>query len=158
MRGTRGLVPTQNRKIEIPFLTGTPLSCLMRCMEESDDSIRRAVLSGDRDAYKVLVARYSQVVFRVAYRITGNESDAEEAVQETFLRGYQKLASFEGRSSMVTWIYRIGANCALDIVARRKPEMHIGEDNDPEERQVQLPDRHAGPDRLLLSREIEAVQ
>ena len=61
-------------------------------MEESDDSIRRAVLSGEKDAYKVLVARYSQVVFRVAYRITGNESDAEEAVQEAFLRGYQKLA------------------------------------------------------------------
>ena len=72
----------------------------MRCMEESDDSIRRAVLSGDRDAYKVLVARYSQVVFRVAYRITGNESDAEEAVQETFLRSYQKLANFEGRATI----------------------------------------------------------
>ena len=66
----------------------------MRCMEESDDSIRRAVLSGDKDAYRVLVARYSQVVFRVAYRITGNESDAEEAVQEAFLRGYQRLANF----------------------------------------------------------------
>jgi RNA polymerase sigma-70 factor (ECF subfamily) len=128
----------------------------MRCMEESDDSIRRAVLSGDRDAYKVLVARYSQVVFRVAYRITGNESDAEEAVQETFLRGYQKLATFEGRSTMATWIYRIAANCALDIVTRRRPETRIGEENDPEQREVQLADSQAGPDRLLLSREIEA--
>lgn len=130
----------------------------MRCMEESDDSIRRAVLSGDKDAYRLLVARYSKVVFRVAYRITGNETDAEEAVQETFLRGYQRLKSFEGRSSMATWIYRIGANCALDIVGRRKPEMGIGEDNDPEKREVQLADSKAGPDRLLLSREIEAAQ
>ena len=81
-------------------------------MEESDDSIRRAILSGEKDAYKGLVARYSQVVFRVAYRITGNEPDAEEAVQEAFLRGYQKLTHFEGRSSMATWFYRIGANCA----------------------------------------------
>jgi RNA polymerase sigma-70 factor, ECF subfamily len=130
----------------------------MRCMEESDDAIRRAVLAGDKDAYRVLVARYSQIVFRVAYRITGNESDAEETVQETFLRAYERLKSFEGRSSMATWIYRIGANCALDMVARRKPEMQIGEENDPERREVQLPDRQAGPDRLLLSREIEAAQ
>ena len=130
----------------------------MRCMEESDDSIRRTVLSGDKDAYRVLVMRYSQVVFRVAYRITGNESDAEEAVQETFLRGYERLADFQGRSSMATWMYRIAANCALDIVSRRKPETRIGEENDPQQREVQLPDRKAGPDRLLMSREIEATQ
>ena len=127
-------------------------------MEESDDSIRRAILSGEKDAYKVLVARYSQVVFRVTYRITGNEPDAEEAVQETFLRGYQKLAFFEGRSSMATWFYRIGSNCALDIVSRRRPEARIGEENDPEQKELQLADRNAGPDRLLLSREIEAAQ
>jgi RNA polymerase sigma-70 factor, ECF subfamily len=141
-----------------PHITGNEISCLMRCMEESDDSIRRAVLSGDKDAYRVLVARYSQIVFRVAYRITGDESDAEEAVQEAFMRGYQKLKNFEGRSSMATWIYRIGVNCSLDIVARRKPETRIGEENDPERREVQLPDATAGPDRLLLSREIEAAQ
>ena len=95
----------------------------MRWMEESDDSIRRAILSGDKEAYKVLMARYTQIVFRVAYRITGNESDAEEAVQEVFLRGYQSLATFQGRSSMATWFYRIAANCALEVVAKegRKP-------------------------------------
>src|ERR1700739_1035625 len=111
-------------------------------MEESDDSIRRAVLSGDKDAYKVLVARYSQVVFRVAYRITGNESDAEEAVQEAFLRGYQSLATFQGRSSMATWFYRIAANCALAVVAKRRPEAQsrIAEENDPEQSGVTLGD------------------
>jgi len=65
-------------------------------MEESDDSIRRAILSGEKDAYKVLVARYSQVVFRVAYRITGNEPDAEEAVQEAFLRGTKSSLILKG--------------------------------------------------------------
>ena len=108
----------------------------------------------------MLVARYSQVVFRAAYRITGNESDAEEAVQEAFLRAYQGLAKFEGRAGMATWIYRIGANCALDIVSRRKPEAQsrIGEENDADRSEVQLADIKAGPDRLLLSREIEARQ
>ncbi len=127
-------------------------------MEESDDSIRRAVLSGDKEAYRVLVARYSQVVFRVAYRVTGNEPDAEEAVQEAFLRGYQALTNFQGRSSMATWFYRIAANCAFDVVGRRRPEAQsrIAEENDPEQGEVQLADIKAGPDRLLLSREIEA--
>ncbi len=129
-------------------------------MEESDDSIRRAVLSGDKEAYRVLVARYSQVVFRVAYRITGNEPDAEEAVQEAFLRGYQGLVNFQGRSSMATWFYRIAANCAFDAVRRRTPEAqsHTAEENDPGQGGVQLADLKAGPDRLLLSREIEARQ
>jgi RNA polymerase sigma-70 factor, ECF subfamily len=130
----------------------------MRCMEKSDDAIRRAVLSGDRDAYQFLVSRHSQLVFRVAYRITNNEADAEEAVQETFLRAYQQLESFAGRSSMATWIYRIAANCALNVVARRKPEIRIGEENDPEQHQVVLPDGAAGPEQILLSREIAAAQ
>ena len=129
-------------------------------MEESDHSIRRAVLSGDKDAYGVLVARYSPLVFRVSYRITGNESDAEEVVQETFLRGYQKLESFEGRSSMATWFYRIASNCALTLVAQKKPksERRIADDADLEEGEMQLADRKAGPDRLLLSGEIESLQ
>jgi RNA polymerase sigma-70 factor, ECF subfamily len=130
----------------------------MRCMEESDDSIRRAVLAGDRDAYRLLVARYSQVVLRVAWRITGNESDAEEAVQEAFVRAYLNLASFEGRSSMATWIYRIAANCAHDIVSRRRPVTPIAETPDPEQGEVQLAAGDAGPDRLLLSQEIEATR
>lgn len=130
----------------------------MRCMEESDDSIRQAVLAGNKDAYQVLVRRHSQVVFRVAYRITGNEADADEAVQEAFLRAYQNLESFKGRSSMGTWIYRIAANCALDLVGRRKSAVRIGEDNDPERQQLQIADNKAGPERLLLSREIEVAQ
>jgi RNA polymerase sigma-70 factor (ECF subfamily) len=56
-------------------------------MEENDHSIVRAVLSGDKEAYGALVVRHNQSVFRVAFRITGDEADAEEVVQETFLRG-----------------------------------------------------------------------
>ena len=129
-------------------------------MEENDHSIRRAVLSGDKDAYGVLVARYSQVVFRVAYRITGNETDAEEVVQETFMRGYEKLGGFEGRSTMATWFYRIASNCALNMVTQKRPqgESRIADDADPAQGEVQLADATAGPDRLLLSGEIEATQ
>jgi RNA polymerase sigma-70 factor (ECF subfamily) len=128
-------------------------------MEESDHAICRTVLAGDKDAYGTLVARYSQTVFRVAYRITGNEDDADEVVQETFVRGYQKLAAFEGRSSFATWIYRIASNYALDMIGRRKLEAKtvVGEESDVEAGEVQLADIKAGPDRLLLSREIKAT-
>ena len=129
-------------------------------MEGNDDQIVRAVLAGDKDAYGALVARYSQIVFRVAYRITGDEADADEVVQEAFMRGYQKLESFESRASFGTWIYRIASNSALNLVSRRKAgtSLQIADDADPAQQQVQLADPGAGPERHLLSREIEALQ
>ena len=64
-------------------------------MQGNDHSIVRAVLAGDKEAYGALVRAHSATVFRVAFRITGNEADAEEIVQEAFLRGYQRLESYE---------------------------------------------------------------
>lgn len=129
-------------------------------MEENDHSIIREVLAGDKDAYGLLVARHSQSVFRAAFRITGNEADADEVVQEAFLRGYQKLPAFEARSEFRTWIYRIAVNCALNMISKKKVEAtyQIAEDADPTEHQVQVADTSAGPERTLLSREIEALQ
>lgn len=129
-------------------------------MEGNDHSILRAVLAGDKDAYGELVARHSPVVFRVAFRITGNEADADEVVQEAFLRGYQRLQSFESRSEFSTWIYRIAVNCALNMINKKKVEAtyQVAEEADPSQQQVQVADTSAGPERLLISREIEALQ
>jgi RNA polymerase sigma-70 factor (ECF subfamily) len=129
-------------------------------MEVNDHTIIRMVLAGDKDAYGMLVARHSQNVFRAAFRITGDGADADEVVQEAFLRGYQRLQSFESRSEFGTWIYRIAVNCALNMVNKRKHEAicHIGEETDPVMRQVQVADTAAGPERTLLSREIESLQ
>src|SRR6202012_1046329 len=85
-------------------------------MQGSEHSIVRAVLAGDKEAYGALVRAHSATVFRVAFRIVGNEADAEEVVQETFLRGYQRLAGFQQRSAFGTWIYRIAVNCALNRI------------------------------------------
>jgi RNA polymerase sigma-70 factor, ECF subfamily len=129
-------------------------------MGKNDHSMIRAVLAGNRDAYAPLVQRHSQIVFRVAFRITGSESDAEEVVQETFFRAYQKLPDFQSRSNFATWIYRIAVNCALDLVKKRKsPTAYsVAEDPDPERTEIQVADTAAGPDRLLLSREINERQ
>jgi len=92
----------------------------MDWMEGSDAAIVQQVRSGEPDAFGVLVERHSRSLFRLAYRMTGNESDAEDVVQEAFLRAYRQLARFEARSSFGTWIYRIGVNCALDLMRSRQ--------------------------------------
>jgi RNA polymerase sigma-70 factor (ECF subfamily) len=129
-------------------------------MGQEDHAAIRAVLAGDKDAYGALVVRHSASLFRVAFRITGNEADADDVVQEAFLRGYRKLDSFESRSNFGTWIYRIAVRCALDRIGGRKvDERHrVAEAADPEQDQVQVADHAAGPDRLLLSGEIGALQ
>jgi len=126
-------------------------------MANHDDALVRSVLSGDKDAYGVLVARHGESMFRVAFRITESESDAEEIVQEAFLRGYRGLAEFESRADFRTWIYRIAVNCAFQVLKRRKSEaaVPIAEEFDEDRPGIQVPDRSAGPERLLLDREIE---
>ncbi|HUI76206.1 MAG TPA: RNA polymerase sigma factor [Candidatus Acidoferrum sp.] len=80
------------------------------------------VLAGDRDAYRVLVERYGRDIYRLAYRMTGNSHDAEEVVQEAFLRAYQKLENFEARANFRTWVYRIAANYAIDRMRQRRSD------------------------------------
>jgi RNA polymerase sigma-70 factor (ECF subfamily) len=89
---------------------------------DSDAIAVERTLSGDRDAYRVLVERHSANLFRLAYRMTGNRHDAEEVVQEAFLRGYQKLGQFASRSNFGTWVYRIAANYAIDRVRQKRRE------------------------------------
>jgi len=129
-------------------------------MQGSDHSVVRAVLAGDKDAYGALVRAHSATVFRVAFRIVGNEADAEEVVQETFLRGYQRLESYQQRSAFRTWIYRIAVNCALNRISQPgiEAEYRHGEESDPEEKTVQIAAKDADPERALLSREITAAQ
>src|SRR5580704_6971086 len=71
---------------------------------------------GDPDAFRALVERHSRRVFQLAFRITGNEQDAEDVVQESFLRAYRQLGRFEARANFGTWLYRIVANCAVDLM------------------------------------------
>jgi RNA polymerase sigma-70 factor (ECF subfamily) len=76
--------------------------------------------AGDEDAFRALVERHSRSVFRLAYRMTGSAEDAEDVVQDTFVRAYRQLARFEARSNFATWLYRIGFNCAIDHLRGRR--------------------------------------
>jgi RNA polymerase sigma-70 factor, ECF subfamily len=89
-------------------------------MEWAEQAVVERARSGDGEAFRELVDRHSRPLFRLAYRMTGSESDAEDVVQETFLKAYRQLSRFDGRASFGTWLHRIGANCALDIVRARR--------------------------------------
>jgi len=89
-------------------------------MESTDRAFVARARSGDADAFRVLVERHGRALFRLAFRMTGNEQDAEDVVQESFLRAYRQLAKFDERASFGTWLYRIAANCSLDLVRARK--------------------------------------
>jgi len=132
-------------------------------MEVTDAAVVAQVLAGDRDAFRVLVERHSRSIYRVAYRMTGNQQDAEELVQEVLLRAYKSLGRFEMRSNFGTWLYRIAINRTLDFLSARKSQMQnqdayqIADDPDPEDsRQVQLPSPSPGPDRVVLSGEVKS--
>jgi RNA polymerase sigma-70 factor (ECF subfamily) len=129
-------------------------------MEVTDAAVVAQVLAGDREAFRLLVERHSRSIFRVAYRMTGDQHDAEEIVQETLLRAYKSLGRFELRSNFGTWLYRIAVNRTLDFLSARKNQMQkdayqIADNPDPEEGQVQLAAPSPGPDRLLLSAELK---
>ncbi len=131
-------------------------------MEVNDAAVVAQVLAGDRDAFRVLVERHSRSIFRVVYRMTGNQQDSEELVQETFLRAYKSLERFELRANFSTWLYRIAVNRTLDFLTARKTQMQnkdtyqIVDQPDPEEgNQIQLPSPTPGQDRLLISAEMK---
>lgn len=125
--------------------------------KEEKEAIRR-VLSGDRDAYRVLMDRYFVQVHRVAWRITGDKEDAEEAAQEAFLRAYNKLPGFRMDAAFSTWITRIAMNTALNLVERRSRDLsHSAHriDNDPT---LQIPGSTASPERALLDQESASLR
>src|SRR5215471_15261856 len=130
-------------------------------MEVTDAAVVAQVLAGDRDAFRVLVDRHSRSIFRVVYRMTGNQQDTEEIVQETLLRAYKSLERFELRANFSTWLYRIAVNRTIDFLNARKTQMHkdayqIVDNPDPEESShVQVPAEGPGPERLLLSEEMK---
>lgn len=88
---------------------------------------------GNQEAFKVLVDRHSRSLYRLAYRMTGKAEDAEDVVQETFIRAFRQLSRFEARSNVSTWLYRIAFNCAVDFL-RSRPRRESATEDDALER------------------------
>jgi RNA polymerase sigma-70 factor, ECF subfamily len=122
---------------------------------EAGGAIERA-RSGDSDAFRLLVEQHSRAIFRLAFRMTGNEQDAEDVVQETFLRAYRQLSNYEARSSFSTWLYRIASNYSLDLIRMRKRHEEKRERGSSETQDIlqSIPEVRPGPDRIVYSGQV----
>jgi RNA polymerase sigma-70 factor (ECF subfamily) len=119
-----------------------------------------ALIAGNRAEFARLVDMYSSPIYRLGLRMLGNPQDAEDVLQNTFLNALTHLSSFEGRSSVATWLYRIAANEALMLIRKKKPEVSLESSENASQNEgiadlkpTQLADWSALPEDELLSSE-----
>ena len=124
---------------------------------------------GDRAAFTELVDRYARNIFRLARHITKNDQDAEDVLQETFLKAYSRLDQFHGDSKFYTWLVRIGVNESLMKIRRRKDGKFVPLDQEIETGEgtlvkelpadVENPEEHYGREEIreALSRAIDSL-
>jgi RNA polymerase sigma-70 factor (ECF subfamily) len=91
------------------------------------------LIAGDRAEFARLVDTYSSSVYRLGLKMLSHPQDAEDVLQNTFMNALLHLSSFEGRSSIATWLYRIAANEALMLIRKRKPEVSLEQETPQQE-------------------------
>ena len=126
-------------------------------MVDAEDLVLvRRVLEGDPDAFEGLVRRHTRAAFAAAFRITGERTSAEDAVQEGFLRAYRFLGRFDQKAKFSTWMYKIAVNSAIDQLRKGRVEQAHRTEL-PEEGAnalVEQPAEAPDPERRALASEI----
>ena len=107
-----------------PQLTQADNPRLSNRMPQTDAATVALARDGDSEAFRALVERHSRAVYRLAHRMTGSAQDAEDIVQETFLKAYRQLGRFESRANFSTWLHRIAVNCSIDLI-RSRPHREV---------------------------------
>jgi RNA polymerase sigma-70 factor (ECF subfamily) len=127
-------------------------------MPQTDAATVALARDGDSEAFRALVERHSRAVYRLAYRMTGSAHDAEDVVQDTFLKAYRQLPRFESRANFGTWLHRIAVNCSIDLI-RGRPHRESGHaDRDLEQFGAAVESQDltgTSPERLMLSTEVQ---
>jgi RNA polymerase sigma-70 factor (ECF subfamily) len=119
-----------------------------------------ALRAGDRAEFARLVDQYSPLIYRLGLKMLGNPQDAEDVLQETFIKAYRHLDSFDGRARVSTWLYRIATNEALMLLRRKRPDaISVDEpwqNPDEEQEPLQIRDWCCLPEHELMSDEARA--
>jgi RNA polymerase sigma-70 factor, ECF subfamily len=125
-------------------------------MPQTDAAAVALARDGDSEAFRALVERHSRAVYRLALRMTGSPQDAEDVVQDTFLKAYRQLGRFESRANFGTWLHRIAVNCSIDLIRGRKHQ-ETRHDAADLEAMGGTDNRQAGPspERMMLSTEVQ---
>jgi len=142
-----------------PIASGKPFTQALSRVD--DNALIREAQRGNRAAFEELVRHYDQSVLRLALRLTGSESDAQDIYQDAFLKAFKNLGSFRFECSFYTWIYRIVTNLCFDHLRKkgvRKEDAPVAKDAEGEQFDLldQVPDGRAGanPERDLMRREL----
>ncbi len=139
------------------------MNTIQKVNEPVSDELKlvRAAKAGDISAFEALVHRYDRNVFRIAQHITQNREDAEDVVQDAFLKAYEKLANFQEQSKFYTWLVRIAVNEALMRLRRRRPERMVSLDEDVKTEEDTMPrevaDWSPNPEQLYTQGELRDI-
>lgn len=127
---------------------------------EADLAIIEKVRRGDIDAYGVLVERYQDRIFSVVFNYVPNREDAADIVQDSFVKAYTKLQTFDSESAFYTWLYRIAINAAIDYL-RKKKSRNVDSLDDEKFTEVGFEpvsrDASTDPERVVLRSEQAAI-
>ena len=128
-----------------------------RHVASRDEELITGALAGSPDAFAELERLYSPQLYSTIFRITRNREDAEDVLQETFLRAYLRLRNFEGRSSVCSWLTRIAINTALMLLrkrrCRREAPFEQQQDSDPSGAYMDVRDDALDPEQLYDQRQ-----
>jgi RNA polymerase sigma factor (sigma-70 family) len=125
-------------------------------MPAADEEIVRRVLAGDKRAFGELVDRHKDKAMMLALRMLKNREEAEEALQDAFVRAYHALPRFEWKASFSTWMYRIVYNVCATFLGRRTQAVHVSL-NAEEEQTFDVPSEELSPDAAYESGEVRAA-
>jgi len=126
-------------------------------VHKTDGAIVQEVLGGNKRAYGELVDRHKDKAMTLAMRMLRNREDAEEAIQDAFVRAFNALPRFEWKSSFSTWFYRIVYNVCATQLSRRGEDLHVPIDTQEDEEPVALPSTEMPPDIRYESVEFEQI-
>jgi len=121
-----------------------------------DDLLIARALKGDQKAYESLLVRHRKAIFHVVTKIVRNPDEAQDLVQETFMKAFNALASYRSEYRFSTWLYKIAANCAIDFVRKKRIEaLSLDRPIQTKDGQVEfeLPDRTWDPERNLVRKQ-----
>jgi RNA polymerase sigma-70 factor (ECF subfamily) len=123
----------------------------------SDRDLIARTLAGDGSAFGTLVERFQKKIFRTAFAIVRDESEADSVTQDTFVQAYTHLAKFEGRSEFETWLTRIAINKSRDALRRRRFASFFRKDDDDNEVMLEPVDDRPGPERDIMARQLRVA-
>jgi RNA polymerase sigma-70 factor (ECF subfamily) len=135
----------------------SPVHARPRC-EVTDAELVRRCLRGESGCYDDLVRKYQRQVYSLLYRMVGNADDADDLVQETFVRAYNALDTFRQDASFLTWLYKIASNRSIDLIRARQSKGAASLDEEMDSgREPAAPERESSPEAAAVRGSVSEV-